>query len=343
MIQHATVGLLHLANMSKFSLLLLKCAFLTFPYSPTCKNGGLGCDAGGTKLCRFCGFGPYKSIPCNDKPTPSPTPAPPSPPPTPMPPSPPTPSPQPPSNSSSGCFRGGKEFGLPLSQQKLTASPFWEYKWGKAPYGTSGDIAGVLQVVNAGTETMWVRYGGKGISPSGDYDWKPFITTPSALNGGHGHTWNALNSNNMTGQGDGFQLHPGEYQIVPFASSACWLGGTLGCCKHGGSCMISPGGRGGGTDASATGQPNTLFEWTAPGVWDSSVVDGFSLPMKVEVDGCGPPGSGKPSDCMGSEPNTFLSFEPSKCPNAIKTSTGKYVGCKSMCGCQNRYRVHALD
>lgn len=100
--------------------------------------------------------------------------------------------------------------------------------------------------------------------------------------------------------------------------------------------MISPDGRGGGTDDSPSGQPNTLFEWTAPGVWDASLVDGFSLPMKVEVDGCGPPGSGSTADCGGSDPVTYLSFDPKKCPNQIKTSEGRYVGCKSMCGCQNR-------
>jgi hypothetical protein len=122
---------------------------------------------------------------------------------------------------------------------------------------------------------MWVRYGGNGISPGEVYDWRPFVTNASALNGGRPHAWNALNAHGMGGQGDGFRLGPGEYQIVPFSSSACWLGGTLGCCKNGNNCTVSPNGRGGGTDASPNGQPNTLFEWTAPGVWDASLVDGF--------------------------------------------------------------------
>jgi len=33
-------------------------------YDPSCASGGLGCDAQGKKLCRFCGFGAYASIPC---------------------------------------------------------------------------------------------------------------------------------------------------------------------------------------------------------------------------------------------------------------------------------------
>ena len=33
-------------------------------YDPKCKNGGLGCNAKGKSLCRFCGFGDYSSIPC---------------------------------------------------------------------------------------------------------------------------------------------------------------------------------------------------------------------------------------------------------------------------------------
>jgi hypothetical protein len=130
---------------------------------------------------------------------------------------------------------------------------------------------------------------------------------------------------------------------VPFSSSSCWLGGSLGCCKSGNGCLVSPNGRGGGTDASPNGQPNTLFEWTAPGVWDASLVDGFGLPMKVEVDGCGAPGAGSASDCGGSDAVTHLSFEPSKCPNPIVDASGHYVGCKSMCGCQNRARETGQD
>lgn len=182
---------------------------------------------------------------------------------------------------------------------------------------------------------MWIRYAGRGIGPGEQYDWKRFIVQPSALNGYKAHAWNALNSHGMVGQGDGFKLEPGEYQIVPFASSACWAGATLGCDNYGAHCVISPDGRGGGTDASATGQPNTLFEWTAPGVWDASLVDGFGIPMKVEVDGCGAPFSGSRNDCDESDPQIFLELDPSKCTNPIYNVNKKYVGCKSMCGCQN--------
>lgn len=34
-------------------------------YAPdTCSSGGLGCNAGGKEMCRFCGFGRFLSIPC---------------------------------------------------------------------------------------------------------------------------------------------------------------------------------------------------------------------------------------------------------------------------------------
>jgi len=220
---------------------------------------------------------------------------------------------------------------------------FWEYRWGRAPYGTSGDIAGVLQIVNGGSQTMWIRYDGKAIGPGGHYDWKRFITEPSVLNGNKAHRWNAKNSHGMVGQGHGFKLEPGEYQIVPFASSACWAGATLGCDQHGANCAVSPFGRGGGTDASPAGQPNTLFEWTAPGVWDASLVDGFGVPMKVEVDGCGAPFSGHRRNCDGSDPQTYLELEGASCPNKILDSSGRYVGCKSMCGCQNAAKMHRRD
>jgi len=105
---------------------------------------------------------------------------------------------------------------------------------------------------------MWIRYGGKGIGPGEQYDWKRFIT-----------------------------------------------------------------------------QPNTLFEWTAPGVWDASLVDGFGMPLKVEVDGCGAPFSGTKVNCGGSDAQTFLELDPARCPNKIINVAGNYVGCKSLCGCQN--------
>lgn len=210
------------------------------------------------------------------------------------------------------------------------AASFWPYQWGKSPYGTPGDHVGVLQIVNAGSETMWIRYAG---SSSGE--WKKYITQASALNGQKAHTWNALNDHGMVGQGDGFKLEPGEYQMVPFSGSAAWAGATLGCDEYGAQCKVSPNGRGAGTDASPAGQPNTLFEWTAPGVWDASLVDGFGMPLKVEVDGCGPPFSGSQANCGNSDPQTFLELDPQKCLNKIITPEGKYVGCKSMCACQN--------
>ena len=177
-------------------------------YDPSCANGGLGCDADGQKLCRFCGFGAYAKIPC-DSPTPTP-PTPPTPTPQPTPPTPPAPTPVP---GNSSCFRGGAEVGVALSKQKALAAQHWAYKWGPAPYGHPQDIAGVLQIVNGGSQPMWVRYGGNGISPGDDYDWKPFITNASALNGGRAHAWNALNAHGMGGQGDGFKLAPGEVRL----------------------------------------------------------------------------------------------------------------------------------
>lgn len=217
-------------------------------------------------------------------------------------------------------------FGIPLSEQKAVACPrFWQYSWGKPVYGTPADQVGVLQAVNGGTEPMWIRYAGSGID-----DWVGYITQPSVLNGNKQHQYNKLNTNGMSGQGDGFKLMPGEYQILPFKGRACWLGGSLGCCQYGNDCQVNPAGRGSGLDSSPTGQPNTLFEWTIPGVWDASLVDGFNLPMKIEVDGCD-----NRSDCGGSYGITELNLSASGCPNKIINQQGKYVGCKSMCACQN--------
>ena len=222
-------GAIAVAHLARADPTTCSCASTTpCKYDPTCAGGGLGCDAQGQSLCRFCGFGAYISIPCG-APTPSPpippTPARPTPPPTPS--APPTPA------SNSSCFRAfdGIAPGVALSAQKALAAEHWEYQWGGAPYGRSADIAGVLQIVNGGSEPMWIRYSGNGIAPEDKYDWKPFIVNASALNGGHAHVWNALNSHGMGGQGDGFRLAPGEYQIVPFSSSACWFGG---------SCQIMP-------------------------------------------------------------------------------------------------------
>ena len=165
-----------------------------------------------------------------------------------------------------------------MSQKALATPAFWDYNWGPAPYGTPKDHVGVLQIVNGGTDTMWIRYGGNGVD-----NWKDLVTTASDLNGNKAHKWNKKGDNNMLGQGDGFQLLPGEFQIVPFSGSACWVGGSLGCEELGGNCVISPDGRGSGTGFVGAEQPNTLFEWTAPGVWDASLVDGFSLPMKART------------------------------------------------------------
>lgn len=235
---------------------------------------------------------------------------------------------------------GKGNWGVNLLDMKNLAAPFWPYKWGSAPYGTPADIAGVLQLVNGGSQTMWIRYDGDGINVGQHYDWKNFITQPSALNGNKAHAWNALNAHGMVGQGNGFKLEPGEYQMLPFSSSACWAGASLGCGAYGENCSVSPDGRGAGTGATPKGQPNTLFEWTAPGVWDASLVDGFGMPLKVEVDGCGSPGTGSASDCNVHHPEkvrpiSYLQLDPDNCPNKIINANGQYLGCKSMCGCQN--------
>lgn len=224
---------------------------------------------------------------------------------------------------------------MPITSQKQIAAAFWQYQWGQPPYGTAGDKIGVLQIVNGGSDTMWIRYGGKGIGQGEEHDWHGFITKPSALNDNKGHAFNTLKEHGMVGQGDAFKLEPGEYQIVPFAGGASWVGPSMGCGSYGEDCKVSPDGRGGGTGPSGPGQPNTLFEWTAPGVWDASLVDGFGMPVKVDVDGCGPPFSGSAHDCGGSDAEFYLQLEEAKCPNKIETATGNYVGCASMCACQN--------
>lgn len=249
-----------------------------------------------------------------------------------------TPPPTPTPSGSSTCFRGKGESGIDISKQKDIASSFWKYQWDPIIQGN-----GVLQIVNGGAEPMWIRYKSApdskqcklpndgdqcqpknvyyvlGINPGDGMDWEPFITKASLLNGNIAHKWNAENTNGMTGQGDGFKLNPGEYQIVPYSGSAAWFAGALGCCTNGDQCIINPMGRG--------MQPVTLFEWTNAqyGVWDASMVDGFQLPMKIEVDGV-------PD---GIDPITYLETDQKLCPNKQLDSNGNYVGCKSMCACQN--------
>jgi len=166
-----------------------------------------------------------------------------------------------------------------------------------------------LQIVNGGTATMWIRYAGTGISVGERMDWKPFITSASVLNGHRAHPW----SDTLPGQGYGFRLCTGDYQIVPYSGSAAWFGGALGCGRDGQGCGVNPLGRG--------QQPTTLFEWTNTeyGVWDASMVDGFQIPMQVQVQGV---------------PTTYLRCQESLCPNKQLDSEGRYVGCKSMCACQ---------
>lgn len=218
-----------------------------------------------------------------------------------------------PPTDSRSCFKGGNDLGVPINDQLQIASQFWKYEWDPIKQGT-----GVLQIVNSGTEPTWIRYGGSDISPGGKFDWKPYITGSSPLNGNIAHPWNKLNTNNMGGQGDGFLLKPGEYQIVPYVGIASWFAASLGCCKNGGNCIVNPFGRG--------GQPSTLFEWTSAeyGVWDASCVDGFQIPMKIEV-------KDTPSNI---DAITYLQLDPNKCTNPTYDSNHNYVGCKSMCACQ---------
>ena len=215
------------------------------------------------------------------------------------------------------CLNGQciKNYGIPLEDQKdiVTANNYWKYSW-----NNSKDDVGVIQIVNGGTETMWVRYGGTTISdptPTNNLYWKNFIEQPSQLNGGKNHKWNALDTNGMEGQGDGFQLKPGEYQILPFTGIAAWIAASLGCCDNGNDCILNNKGR-----ESST----TILEWTVPGVWDASAVDGFSVSMRIEIDD---PGSG--------DPTINLAFSKDSCTNPIKDKNGQYLGCKSMCACQD--------
>jgi hypothetical protein len=241
-----------------------------------------------------------------------------------------------------GCFRNKGEWGIPLTSMKNMSHTGIPLQWGPAPYGTSSDRVGMVQFVNGGDQTMWIRYDGKGIMAKEPYDWWFWITEPSPLNGNKSHKWNTKGNDGMDGQGNGFKLEPGEYQILPFVGRG-WAGSSLGCDANGANCAVSPKGRGAGTDASADGQPNTLFEWAVPGVWDASLVDGFGPPLKVEVDGCGGIGSGSVSDCGGGEAENFFELDPKRCPNKILNAQGHYVGCASMCGCQRAAQAMHQD
>ena len=66
-----------------------------------------------------------------------------------------------------------------------------------------------------------------GINPGDTMDWKQYIIKKSILNNNIPHEWNALNSNGMSGQGNGFKLNPSEYQILPYCGSSCWFSGSF--------------------------------------------------------------------------------------------------------------------
>jgi len=119
------------------------------------------------------------------------------------------------------CF-GDDAVGIPISEQQALAAPFWTYSWNPV---TQGD--GVLQIVNGGTATMWIRYAGTGNSVGERMDWKPFITSASVLNGHRAHPW----SGTLPGQGYGFRLCAGDYQIVPYSGSLRGLGERWGAGK----------------------------------------------------------------------------------------------------------------
>jgi len=196
----------------------------------------------------------------------------------------------------------------PICKQLNIASPtYWNYHW-----TNSSDDVGVLQIYNAGTQTMWVRYGGTTINdPSSNLSWMKYITTPSELNGMNAHQFTP--SSKLPGQGDAFRLAPLEYQILPFVGKSAWFGISLGCCSDGSQCTVNPFGRG--------GYPATLFEWTVPGVQDISIVDGFNVSMKIET--------------LGSDtPLVAFNANQSLCKNQLINNDGVYLGCLSMCACQ---------
>ena len=217
-------------------------------------------------------------------------------------------------------------YGVQLKSQKDIVDSYWKYSWGPEPWNnSSGDKVGVLQIVNGGNQTMWINYGGIGIDDTKDtkidypvdYRWRQFIETPSELN--NNVKYKVVKR--TEGQGLTFKLEPNQYQIVPFTGTAAWISGSLGCCEDGTKCIINPQGR-----AAQT----TLFEWTVPGVWDGSAVDGFHIPIKFEIDGC----DGTTNSCNGSEGKIQLKFTKKDCVNPVYKDDGVYLGCKSTCACQ---------
>jgi hypothetical protein len=190
-----------------------------------------------------------------------------------------------------------------INEQKNVASHFWPYRW--TPGGAREDV-GTLQIVNGVNQPIWIRYTGT------DNTWLKYIQQPSALNGFQEHAWTS--SKNLQGQGDGFRLGIGEYQIVPLFGIGAWLSASMGCCQDGSQCTINQLGRGG---------TNTIFEWTvAPaGVWDFSAVDGFDLSMHIETQ-------------ESVTPDVSFNADHSICPNPEYNNKNEYIGCMSMCRCQ---------
>ena len=220
------------------------------------------------------------------------------------------------------------DYGIPLKEQKSIVGNQWDYLWGEPPYGTIKDQVGILQIVNGGTQPIWITYGGLIITdPNNKNNWKKYIETPSSLNNKKNYK---VYERKEGGQGLTFKLDINNYQLLPFTGSSAWVSGSLGCCDDGSKCTINTKGRSGGTGVND--QPSTLFEWTVPGVWDASAVDGFNIPIKFEIDGCIDQNNN--NICNGSDSVVNLLFSRKDCVNPI-LSNGIYLGCKSMCACQN--------
>lgn len=227
----------------------------------------------------------------------------------------------------SSCFEESIDPGLPISKQK-------EYSFSVT--GSDGKSYNTcLQIVNGGSQDMWINWlvGESPKTPSSRYPgnvgsadgivasaWSNALSNPKAKSYNPGK--NMWNWQNDVGHSEGMFLLPkGKYVLLPYMGTSVRIAGALGCSstpKNGVDCQIARGG---------TPSPQTLVEWTwtpsGPDVIDSSFVDGYALPMRIQYL------TEKESYKTILGKATKKDCSPSG--KIIYDKDNKYLGCKSPC------------
>lgn len=162
----------------------------------------------------------------------------------------------------SPCFKESEDVGIPIENQEAV----------------SGHPASI-QIVNASTEDMWIQWTGSG-TLSGDMPtmWKDELDKVGIKN----YMW----QNDPTHPMGVFKLEAGSYVVLAYIGISMRIAALLGCkdAEFTGQGSL-------GTNCQVGVYPQTLVEWTYSedpedrenyDVIDSSFVDGFSLPVRIE-------------------------------------------------------------